>query len=366
MALEWLPEPFLFGRAFCEITLKTPKTAIRFARFDGFWSTGITAMTTPLARLDAFPLSLEAALDEFLAHCRMRQLSPRTLEWYRYCLLPFIQFARQRDETDVQAVTKKTVQAFLAKEAALVQAVRLNHYREAIERLYDWLISGQHVTENPAAGLPKVREPKRLIAVFTEEEMAALLRQPDTHTFLGLRDYVFMLVLLDTGVRLSEALGLQVRDLDMKGRTMKVLGKGNKERVVGFSAILEEHLRRYLERRHSALLAIGEGKSPWLFPNQCGGKAAAKGYQTRLKEYGKEAGISGVRVSPHTFRHTFAVWFVRKGGSPFHLQKILGHTSLDMSRRYCELADVDFITKQQELSPLATTDLGSQRRKRMR
>jgi integrase/recombinase XerD len=366
MALEWLPEPFLLVLAFCENTPKTPKSAIRFARFDGFGNTGIIAMTTPLARFDSLSLSLEAALDEFLAHCRMRQLSPTTLEWYRYCLRPFVDFAEQHGEKDVECVTAKTVQAFLGQQSAVVQAVRLNHYREAIERLYDWLIKGQHATANPVADIPKVREPKRLIAAFSEDEMAALLSQPDTRTFLGLRDYLFMLVLLDTGIRLSEALGLQVRDVDINERTMKVLGKGNKERVVGFSSVLEGHLRRYLERRRTALAAIGEAKSPWLFPNQCGGKAAAKGYQKRLKQYGKEAGIEGVRVSPHTFRHTFAVWFVRKGGSPFHLQKILGHTSLDMSRRYCELADVDFITKQQELSPLATTELGSQRRKRLR
>ena len=73
-----------------------------------------------------------------------------------------------------------------------------------------------------------------------------------------------------------------------------------------------------------------------------------------------------MRVSPHTFRHTFAVWFVRKGGSPFHLQRILGHSSLDMSRRYCELADTDAISKQQELSPLSTMSLkGVRPRKRL-
>jgi integrase/recombinase XerD len=86
----------------------------------------------------------------------------------------------------------------------------------------------------------------------------------------------------------------------------------------------------------------------------------------RLKSYGEEAGITRARVSPHTFRHTFALWFVRNGGSPFHLQKILGHASLDMSRRYCELADVDFLTSQRRLSPLAMTDLGRSGRRRLR
>jgi integrase/recombinase XerD len=144
------------------------------------------------------------------------------------------------------------------------------------------------------------------------------------------------------------------------------MGKGGKERVVGFSANLERHLRRYLLRRAMALAGIDRDDTPWVFPNQEGGRGGAKGFQQRLKRYGKAAGIIRVRVSPHTFRHTFALWFVRNGGSPFHLQKILGHSSLDISRRYCELADVDFISSQQALSPLAMGNYGGKRPRRMR
>lgn len=175
-----------------------------------------------------------------------------------------------------------------------------------------------------------------------------------------------MLLLLDTGVRLSEALGLRLEDVDLEAGTLKLLGKGSKERIVGFSPTLERHLRRYLPRRDTALKRIGQPECPWLFPNQNGGKGASKGFQMRLKRYGDQAGMTRVRVSPHTFRHTFALWFVRKGGSPFHLQKILGHTSLDISRRYCELTNIDAITKQQELSPLGTMNLSLRSRTRLR
>lgn len=193
-----------------------------------------------------------------------------------------------------------------------------------------------------------------------------MLSQPDVSSFLGLRDHVFILLLLDTGARLAEALGLQVDDLDLCSGSFKVLGKGRKERLIGVSATLEGHLRRYLTRRETALAAIDGETSPWVFPNHNGGQWGAKRAQQRLKRYANSAGVSRVRVSPHTFRHTFALWFVRNGGSPFHLQKILGHTSLDMSRRYCELADVDFISRQQQLSPLTTEGLGLTRHHRAR
>lgn len=319
-----------------------------------------------LARPQNLPVALATAIEEFLADCRLRGLSPRTIEWYKYALGPFARFARARGEADVDAVTQQTVRAFLSEESSRVRPRRLDHYRQAIDRFFKWLIVEGYTDTNPAAHLRKIREPRRLVHAFNEAEVQALLARPDPHTFLGLRDLVFMLLLLDTGLRLSEALGLRVCDLDLHGKTMRVLGKGNKERLVGFSPAMEQHLRRYLARREAALAAIGKPDSGWVFPNQDGNKGGATGYQVRLRRYGQAAGITRVRVSPHTFRHTFALWFVRNGGSPFHLQKILGHSSLDMSRRYCELADVDFLNSQRELSPLAMTDLGSGGRRRLR
>ncbi|MHB8993967.1 MAG: tyrosine-type recombinase/integrase [Armatimonadota bacterium] len=310
-------------------------------------------------------LPLSVAISEFLAECRLRQFSAGTVQWYQYSLLPFERFATARGETEAAAVTAATVRAFLAERSTEVQARRLNHYRDSICRLYDWLKEQGHVSQNPVAGIGKAKESRKLIEAFRHEEVEALLAQPDTNGFLGLRDHVFMLLLLDTGLRLQEALGLQVGDLDLSSGSFKVLGKGRKERLIGVSQALEGHLRRYLRRRDAALAAAGlEGR--WLLPNQIGGRWSAKGAQDRLKLYARQADVTRVRVSPHTFRHTFALWFVRNGGSPFHLQKILGHTSLDMSRRYCDLADIDFISSQQQLSPLTTSQLGQPKRQRTR
>jgi len=323
-------------------------------------------MTGLLGRQENAPLALEPTIEEFLAGCRLRGLSPHTLEWYYYALHPFARYAAARGEHTVDAVGEATVRAFLAEQSARVQPARVDHYRQAVDRFYKWLLEQGRVAANPAHTIRKVREPRRLLPAFNEAEVAALLAQPDTRRFLGLRDHVFMLTLLDTGLRLSEALGLRLDDVDLEGEALRVLGKGGKERLVGLSPALEPHLRRYLVRRAAALAGIGRADSPWLFPNQNGDQAASKGFQLRIREYGEAAGITRVRVSPHTFRHTFALWFVRNGGSPFHLQKILGHASLEMSRRYCELADVDFLERQRALSPLSRADLRVGVRRRLR
>ena len=101
-----------------------------------------------------------------------------------------------------------------------------------------------------------------------------------------------------------------------------------------------------------------------VFANDIGGRLSSKAMQQRIAAYGVQADLQGVRVSPHTFRHTYALNFVRHGGDPFTLQKILGHSSLETTRRYCELAESDVLRRQRELTPLRTMDLklaGAQR-----
>ena len=298
-------------------------------------------------------VALSAAVDDFLADAQLRGLSPKTVEWYRYSLGPLLHWLEEQGCQSAEQLSEALVRQFLASRTGIGPR-RLNHYREAIDRLCQWLVRTGDLTTNPAVSIAKIREPRKLMPTFTAEELQTLLTQPDQRTLLGQRDHVFMLLLLDTGVRLSEALSLGLDDVDMAHGTMRVLGKGNRERLVGLSPVLEKHLRRYLQVRSRVLSQTDYAASPWVFPSNVGTKCSAKAIQQRLKLYAQRARITRVRVSPHTFRHTFALYFVRSGGSPFHLQKILGHTSLDMSRRYCELADIDFLTKQKELSPLAS------------
>jgi len=302
---------------------------------------------------------------EFLEDLELRRYSAHTITWYRCILQPFGRFMKESCGTeDPSAVEEEDVRAFLramADEGAggrrPVGARRLNHYREGLRRLYDWLEERGYAQHNPAAKIGKVREPKRLIAALTGDQVTALLAQPDRGLFVGLRDFCFILTLLDTGIRLSEGLGLQLARVDMEDGVARIIGKGDKEREIGFSARLMAELRTYAIKREAALEHIGRPDSQWLFPNDAGGRLSAKAVQRRVRGYGEQAGIRGVRVSPHTLRHTYALNFVRAGGDPFTLQKVLGHTSLATTRRYCELASGDVLRRQRELSPLHTMDL---------
>jgi integrase/recombinase XerD len=311
------------------------------------------------------PPPWEEAVREFLDTLQLQRFSRHTVEWYRCVLQPFGRFLRETADTDdPSSVSEQHVLGFLQKAGGEgldgrppVGARRLNHYRQGIHLFYVWLQEKGYSAHNPAERVRKIREPRKLIEALSEAQVKALLQQPDREQFVGLRDCCFLLLLLDTGVRLSEGLGLKVGDVDLDEMSIKVMGKGNKERRLGLSPRLMAELKPYLRKRQMAVVAIGLPESRWVFPNDKGGRLSSKAMQQRLKRYGDAAGIRGVRVSPHTLRHTYALNFVRSGGDPFTLQKVLGHSSLDTTRRYCELADADVMARQRELTPLRTMDL---------
>jgi site-specific recombinase XerC len=120
-------------------------------------------MPGSLTLLESAPLPLAAAIDGFWADCHLRGLSPRTIERYRYALEPFRRFAVSQGQPDAASVTAKTVRAFLAEESARVGPRRLNHYREVVDRFYRWLAAEDQVAANPASGVRKEREPRKLV-----------------------------------------------------------------------------------------------------------------------------------------------------------------------------------------------------------
>lgn len=311
------------------------------------------------------PPPWDEACREFLDNRALEGYSPRTLEWYTFVLNPFGRYLRETiGSDDPSAAQENDVRAFLRivggeglEGRRPVGAKRLNDYRQGLSSFYAWLQEQGYVEHNPVQRVRKIRPPLKIMRTLTEAQVKALLEKPDRGKFVGARDYLFMLLLLDTGLRLSEALDLQIADMDLDDMTAIVQGKGNKERRVGLSPRLLTQLKPYLRQRRTAMEAIGLPDSAWLFPNNIGGRLVAKTIQQNLKRYGEAAGISGVRISPHTLRHTHALNFVSNGGDSFHLQKVLGHSSLEMSRRYCNLAQADVLERQRELTPLRTMEL---------
>jgi len=185
--------------------------------------------------------------------------------------------------------------------------------------------------------MKRVKLPKALkksMPVFNEGDLGKLLAQPDKRSSAGYRNYVIMLTLLDTGIRVTELCNLKTSDVDLANGYLKVMGKGAKERYVPIGAKLTKVLLKYLMNRGP------ERSDVSFFVTYDGRPLVKKRVQDLIKSYGKKADIK-TRCSPHTFRSTSAVLYLRNGGDPFSLQKKLGHSSLTMTRRYSVIADSD-------------------------
>lgn len=157
-----------------------------------------------------------------------------------------------------------------------------------------------------------------------------------------------MLTMLDTGIRCNELNSLRLPDVNLDSRLFKVWGKGSRERLVPIGTKVQKAIWKYLNRYRP------DPASPrydHVFLTRDGRPLTKDRLEAIIERYGKKAGITGVRVSPHTFRHTMAVTFLRNGGDVFTLQRILGHSQLEVLRGYVNLAQSDISRVHQRNSP---------------
>ena len=222
----------------------------------------------------------------------------------------------------------------------------INHRIASIKRFFGFLHREGWIRLNPAALLKQRRGHQTPIYSLAEEQIAVLLSQPDQNTFTGYRDYAMLTLILDTGLRLGEVVKLRLNQLDVKQCfLLGVTGKSKRPRDVPFCDEVRKILLKYIKIR-------GELPTDTLFVTIDGRPMQTRTFQEILQGYGKKAGIEGVRISPHTLRHTFAKMHILNGGDPYSLQEILGHTTQDMVKRYVNLWKPEKKVQHTKASPM--------------
>lgn len=229
----------------------------------------------------------------------------------------------------------------------------VNCYLRSIRSFWGWLLREGFVDSNPFDKIRIPRPPKKVITPFTQEQIQSLLKVIDISTTAGLRDYAMVLAFLDTGMRLGELIGLKLSDIDFRNRMLKVFGKGAKERRLPIGKRLLAALWKYKLSRPKPAMAVSDN----FFLTQNGRPLTKNRVETIVKNLGKKAGLQGVRCSPHTFRHTFCIQFLRNGANLFTLQQMTGHSSLEVLRGYVALAESDLRTAHERFSPVDNLDL---------
>ncbi|WCK53890.1 tyrosine-type recombinase/integrase [Aneurinibacillus sp. Ricciae_BoGa-3] len=229
----------------------------------------------------------------------------------------------------------------------------VNIRTKSLKCFLHFLHSEGHLKNNVAERIKLQRVPEDTIESFSKEEIFSLLSAPNQRTYCGFRDYVLMHLLFDTGMRISEVLHLKVDHVNFNNNLIHIpaeQAKNGKARNVPFTQKTGELLATLITENNEQTF---EKSSNFIFLSVYGERLQYHQTYNRLKKYGKKVKIQNKRISPHTFRHTFAKIYILNGGDPFTLQKILGHHDLSMVRKYIQMNENDLIEQHEKNSPLA-------------
>ena len=189
---------------------------------------------------------------------------------------------------------------------------------------------------DPASLLHSPRVPQRLPTYFSRDEMEEALRGPDGDHFQVVRDRAILEFLYSTGIRLTELVGLDVEDVDRRERTVKVAGKGRKERITPVGGPALDALAEYMPVRAGVLRKKGRAGAAALWINRSGNRLSGRSVQRMVRRYLKTV-TDRKKISPHVIRHTFATHLLEAGADLRAVQELLGHESLSTTQLYTHL-----------------------------
>lgn len=286
-----------------------------------------------------------------------RNVSGNTIAAYRDDLDSFISFllneywTTTREALDLKRVDHLTVRAYLGHLARRkLSRSSVARHLSTLRTFFRWLVREGVVPSNPARAVATPKREKHLPAVLQTSDIAVLFEQPDLEKPLGIRDAAWLELLYASGLRVSELTAIDLDDLQLGARLVRVHGKGAKERIVPFGSKAEEAIRRWLEvRPQIARKAPLEEEQP-LFLNHQGRRITTRSIRRLLDEYVRAASLrSG--VSPHTLRHSFATHLLNAGADLRTIQELLGHVSLSTTQKYTHLSDWHLIEVYRKAHP---------------
>ncbi len=276
---------------------------------------------------------------EFLDYLsRERRASPHTIKGYRRDLVQFRFFLASVKGKDILNVGPQDIYDFLLwLESEGYSMSSLERKLATVKSLYKFLLQTERMERNPAKMVKYPRKDRKLPVFLSRSEISQLLEVPSGDDFFSCRDRAILELLYATGIRVSELVQLDMWDLNLRERFIKVKGKGGKARIVPFGRPAQRALVQYLEKRPS-------GGSSALFLNRFGGRLSTRWVQKMVDRYINETSVRK-KISPHKIRHSFATHLLQMGADVRTIQELLGHSSLATTQKYTHL-DLNTIKKQ--------------------
>ena len=290
--------------------------------------------------------------NEFSFHCQCRKLSPKTIRNYEKQIDYLLRFLDQEKHiTHIEDVEPHHIKQFLLNMSKAGRTANyVNDLLKAYKVFFRYAFNEKYTSTLLTKSISNQKKPKIIIRTFTEAELKRMINYYQGHDYLTIRNKVILLTLIDTGIRLSELTGLTEQQL--KHDYIVIHGKGDKERVVPKSPLLSKWLIKYLAVRKSyfAYRVI----PPNVFLSKNGVPLTSTMIDRIVKDAGRACNVSSeVRVSAHTFRHTYAHFQLKAGLDIYTLSRLLGHESITITQTYLNgIRDKEVLEQAQHTSPL--------------
>lgn len=276
-------------------------------------------------------------VEQFLAHLmKERELTVNTTSAYRTDLAQYQKFLQGRGVTSAIHANSEDIKAFMLflRERKYSNAT-VARRTAAVKSFYAFLTSIRAVATDPTITIesPRVERevPKSLTPVQVDELMELPLRSRSPER---MRDRAMLEVLYATGMRVSELVGLNIGDVDLKGKVVRCVGKAKRVRMIPLSESAVTAVEEYRDMARGQLVTDGEGVDDSLFVNHRGGRLTRQGFWLILKQYADELGVSD--LTPHMLRHSFAAHMITSGVDLRRVQALLGHASLSTTQIYAQ------------------------------
>jgi site-specific recombinase XerD len=286
----------------------------------------------------------------YLSAYRRRKYSSKSLETYQNALNSFERYLMQADIGRIQDITYEDLSRYRLN---LVERnftdPTIDIYLRTVRSFFKYLEDNQHIFTNPARDLTVPRYQRKLLPVPSEDDMEKVLSQPNTATSVGIRDRALIETAYTSGVRRAELARLTIFDPDLKQGTLRVKGKGRKERVVPLGKQAVFWLRQYLEHARPKLSKDLNEHALWI--SRTGGKKlSTAGIALMFHKYGRAAGLSGP-LSVHAVRRACVTHMLQNGAHPVEIQMLLGHSNLKSLSQYLRVTVTDLKKMHQKSRP---------------
>ncbi len=279
------------------------------------------------------PSNLDVTIDQFLNYLVVEKgLSKKTLDAYSHDIIRYRDFLSENkrnrfSEEDTPLILQHLI---LLRKSGLGARSRARHL-VSIRGLYRFLVEEKILRHDPARliDLPKVS--LKLPDVLSTQEIELLLKAPDTKKPLGIRDAAMLELLYAAGLRVSELVNVKLQDVNLEAGFVRIFGKGSKERIVPIGLYAKEKISLYLKTTRSIYLK--QTSSPYLFVARAGKPMTRQGFWKLLRRYAMQTGLNK-KITPHSFRHSFATHLLEGGADLRAVQIMLGHVDISTTQIY--------------------------------